>query len=393
MVNKMKRITVVGTGYVGMSMAVLLSQKNDVTAIDIDKKRVNQINDKKSTVKDSDIDEFLSKKDLSLNATTEKSIAYKDPEIIIIATPTDYNPETNYFNTSSVESVIQDIVEFNEKAIIIIKSTVPIGFTKSMIKKYRTDRILFSPEFLREGKALHDNLYPSRIIVSGKKEYAKFFIRVLKNVALKNNIDHLYTDPSEAEAIKLFSNTYLAMRVAFFNELDNYAMFKNLDAYSIVKGVSLDPRIGDFYNNPSFGYGGYCLPKDTMQMQAEFSGTPQSIIGAIVESNKLRKKFVAECIIKKSPSVVGIFQIAMKSNSDNHRASSIIDVMDILNKNSIKIVIYDPSINNKNILDYEVISDLKLFKSVSDLIITNRISNELNDCIHKVFSRDLFNND
>ncbi|MDB9898639.1 nucleotide sugar dehydrogenase [Gammaproteobacteria bacterium] len=389
----MKRITVVGTGYVGMSMAVLLSQKNDVTAIDIDKKRVNQINDKKSTVKDSDIDEFLSKKDLSLNATTEKSIAYKDPEIIIIATPTDYNPETNYFNTSSVESVIQDIVEFNEKAIIIIKSTVPIGFTKSMIKKYRTDRILFSPEFLREGKALHDNLYPSRIIVSGKKEYAKFFIRVLKNVALKNNIDHLYTDPSEAEAIKLFSNTYLAMRVAFFNELDNYAMFKNLDAYSIVKGVSLDPRIGDFYNNPSFGYGGYCLPKDTMQMQAEFSGTPQSIIGAIVESNKLRKKFVAECIIKKSPSVVGIFQIAMKSNSDNHRASSIIDVMDILNKNSIKIVIYDPSINNKNILDYEVISDLKLFKSVSDLIITNRISNELNDCIHKVFSRDLFNND
>lgn len=391
--NEMKRITVVGTGYVGMSMAVLLSQKNAVTAIDIDKKRVNQINNKRSTVKDSEIDEFLIKKDLSLHATTEKSIAYKDSEIIIIATPTDYNPETNYFNTSSVESVIQDIAEFNDKALIIIKSTVPIGFTNSMIKKYQNDRILFSPEFLREGKALYDNLYPSRIIVSGKKKYAKFFIEVLKNVALKNNIEHLYTDSSEAEAIKLFSNTYLAMRVAFFNELDNYAIFKNLDAYSIVKGISLDPRIGDFYNNPSFGYGGYCLPKDTMQMQAEFSGIPQSIVGAIVESNKLRKKFIAECVIKKNPSVVGIFKITMKTNSDNHRASSIIDVMDILNKNSIKIVIYDPSINNKNILNYEVISDLKLFKSVSDLIITNRISDELNDCIHKVFTRDLFNND
>ena len=393
MMNKKKMITVVGTGYVGMSMAVLLSQKNDVIALDIDQVRVNTINKNESTVKDSYIAEFLSTKDLSLKATTAKSSAYKDSEIIIIATPTDYNPDTNYFNTSSVESVIKEIRNYNKEAIIVIKSTVPIGFTESMAQKFKTDKILFSPEFLREGKALYDNLHPSRIIISGKKEYAELFASILQNAAKKKNIETMLMGPSEAEAVKLFSNTYLALRVSFFNELDNFAISKNLDAFSLVKGVSLDKRIGDFYNNPSFGYGGYCLPKDTMQMHAEYSDIPESIIGSIIESNKLRKNFIAQHIVNKKPKVVGVFRIAMKADSDNHRSSSMIDVINIIHKNSIDIIIHDPNITEEFFLEHSVVNDLELFKRSSDLIIANRISDDLSDCMDKVFTRDLFHND
>ena len=384
------KITVVGSGYVGMSLSVLLSQYNDVNILDIDPVRVSKINNNNSTVSDDDIDFFLSKKDLSLRGTLNKETAYKDSSFIIIATPTNYDEVTNSFDTKSVDDSVKDALDFNSKALIVIKSTIPIGHTKFLRNKFRTDRIIFSPEFLREGKALYDNLYPSRVIIGSNCEAGKNFADLLQAGAKKENIDSIFIESSEAEAVKLFSNAYLAMRVSFFNELDSYSMKNGLNAKSIIDGVSFDPRIGSGYNNPSFGYGGYCLPKDTKQLLASFNDVPQDLIKAIVSSNETRKNYLSDEIIKQRPRSVGIYRLVMKEGSDNFRFSAIQHLIERIKEQNITLYIYEPSILIDNFFDIPVISDFTQFISKSDLILANRMSKELLNVKAKVFTRDIF---
>lgn len=386
-------ITVAGTGYVGLSLAVLLAQKNNVTAVDVVKERVDMVNDRKSPIKDKEIEEFLSEKELSLKATTDPEEGYSDADIIIVAAPTNYNDVTNSFDTSAVRAVIETAFMYNDRAFVVIKSTIPMGYTEHINKVFNTDRIIFSPEFLREGKALYDNLYPSRIVVGEKSERAEMFANLLKNAAYKDDIPVLYTGVSEAEAVKLFANSYLAVRVAYFNELDTYANEYGLNSTEIIRGVCLDPRIGEHYNNPSFGYGGYCLPKDTKQLKANYKDVPQNIISAVVAANATRKQYIAEDILKRNPKTVGIYRLVMKSGSDNFRASAIIDVMDILKRCGTEICIYEPTVLSDAYNGYCVISDFEKFKSVSDIIVTNRICAELDDVKDKVYTRDIFSRD
>jgi UDPglucose 6-dehydrogenase len=385
-------ITVVGLGYVGLSMAVLLAQRNNVIALDINNDRVNSINNKTSTIVDPDISEFLENPSLDLKATSSQKEAYEKAEFIIIATQTDYDPTTDKFNTSSVEGVIEDALKYNPTATIVIKSTIPIGFTKSMNEKISSDRIIFSPEFLREGMALHDNLFPSRIIVGGNIPSCKVFASLLLESAKKEKIEVLFMSSTEAEAVKLFANTYLAMRVAYFNELDSFSLVNNLNAKNIILGMSFDERIGNFYNNPSFGYGGYCLPKDTQQLLSNFQGTPQNIIKAIVESNKTRFNFLAEMILQQSPEVVGIYRLVMKHDSDNFRFSAIQEIMRILNDRGVEMIIYEPSLDAHHFNNHQVVKKLNDFKLRSDIVIANRKSDELDDISSKIFTRDVFGN-
>lgn len=376
-----------------MSLAVLLAQRNNVVVLDIDDDRVKKINNKTSTVPDTEIESFLQERKLNLEATLDKYLAYKNSDFIIIATPTDYNPDTNRFNTLSVDSVVKDALELNAEALIVIKSTVPIGHTESLQRKYETDRVIFSPEFLREGSALTDNLLPSRIIVGSHLQKGREFASLLAQNANKKNIKILYTRSSEAEAVKLFSNAYLAMRVSFFNELDSYSFTNNLDTKSIINGLCLDERIGQGYNNPSFGYGGYCLPKDTKQLLTNFNEIPQALVQAIVSSNSIRKDFIADEILKLKPKTVGCYRLVMKRNSNNFRSSAIQGVMKRIKKKSINVVVYEPELETDNFSGFEVISDLNYFKKISDVIITNRKTNTLKDVDAKCFSRDIFGKD
>ncbi|MBR3942581.1 MAG: nucleotide sugar dehydrogenase [Clostridia bacterium] len=390
------KIAVAGTGYVGLSVAVLLAQKNTVTTVDIIQEKVDKINNRISPIQDKEITEYLSKKDLNLVATTDGASAYKEAEIVVISTPTNYDPNKNFFDTSSVESVIEQVIAVNPDAVMIIKSTVPVGYTESVREKYCCDNILFSPEFLREGRALYDNLYPSRIIVgvpvknARLRKAAETFAGLLKDGALKEDIEIRYMNPTEAEAVKLFANTYLALRVSFFNELDTYAQVRNLDTKSIIEGVGLDPRIGNHYNNPSFGYGGYCLPKDTKQLLANYNDVPQNIISAIVAANGTRKDFIADQIIAKQPKTVGIYRLTMKAGSDNFRQSSIQGVMKRIKAKGIEVVIFEPTMKEDKFFNSRVIRDLAEFKEMCDVILANRYSDEIEDVMDKVYTRDLY---